>query len=787
MESHEITPGGGPVGPHDMGPTPAPAAPVRKTHLWPALGLGAHAAVVLILGAIILFTFANSLHNTGFALDNKFIILEDPRLREAKRENLALIFTQDYWWPKAVSGLYRPLTTTTYLFNYALLGNRDNATGYHWVNFLLHWAVAVLVYFFILVLMEKLWPAFFTAAIFAVHPIVTESVTNIIGRADLLAALAVLGGFLLYVKSTTRAGWAKLPWLVALAVVTLLGGLAKESAVVVLGVMLLYDFTYRLYPRRPHWLANLAANFGRYFTTGYVAVLVPVLGLWWVRRLVFANLRPPELPWVDNPLTWDGNPLFAGKSVLEWFIISRLTAIKVMGKYFWRLVWPQELSCDYSYNEIPLVNLSFTSWEDWKALIALVVVIWLLVVAWRNYRKHAVLFFLIAFWFVTFLPVSNLLEVPTALTGSLPRPGTIMAERFMYLPLVGYAGWLVLTVYAVCRRVVSKLDVTGWTQRIWLQVTARTLLVLLVAGLGVRTFFRNFDWESDEKLWSSAVKVCPNSFKTHKSLAYALYENDPEFKNIDRIIAAGERALEITDKTQIVLLHLGAYYRIKGDTLAQRTADGTLVPTAASVPWYEKSVAVLEKAVPLDREFNADNRRKELQRGRAPETIVDIGNHEIYWNLGLSYMRLAQYQKALDAYAYMRHLAPTNPDAYLSLASVFISAGRLEEAAICLLQALLLDSNRQEAMRLVSDIYRQLDRDGCAVFYDQSQPRLNADCAIVRNHICAAYYGLTQVLQAARQFALARQTKKAALTTYNCPREAFDQLLPDQPMLSLRP
>ena len=34
---------------------------------------------------------------------------------------------QDYWWPKAVSGLYRPLTTLSYLFNYHTLGNATHA------------------------------------------------------------------------------------------------------------------------------------------------------------------------------------------------------------------------------------------------------------------------------------------------------------------------------------------------------------------------------------------------------------------------------------------------------------------------------------------------------------------------------------------------------------------------------------------------------------------------------------------------------------------------------------
>ncbi len=811
--------------------------PQPKTALWPSIGLAPHLAVVFVLGAVVLFTFANTLHNTGFALDNKFIILEDPRLREAKKDNLNLIFQQDYWWPKAVSGLYRPLTTLSYMFNYAILGNANTSTGYHWINFFLHWANAVLVYFMVLVLMEKLWPAFFTAAIFATHPIVTESVSNIIGRADLFATLWVLAGFLCYAKSTTVdekrkpklstvvglvvasvvfagiiiwgglhpdsppsglrsplaivlalvglgattlmfaclvGGWGKWPWLMLLMLATAVGVFCKESAIVVLGVVGLYDFVFRVRKKHPNWLVNLVSNFWEFSLKGYVVLAAPFLALWYVRSWVFEHLRPPELPFVDNPLTYVANPLFKDVSLISWVITSRLTAIKVIGMYFWVLVWPQTLSCDYSYNQIPMVNLHFSSWEDWKAILALVAFVAVLLVAIRSYRLNKPLFFFVFFFVGTFLPTSNLLRII----------GSIMAERFMYLPSIGYAGCVVVAVYAICRRVIPQLDISTWAQRIWLQVVARGVLSVIVVGYGVRAFIRNFDWEDDERLWTQAVQACPNSFKTHKSLAFALYEKDPEGKNVDRIIDEAEKALQVTDQTQIVLLHLGAYYRIKGDTLAQRAPDGTLIPTAASAPWYQKSAEALARAVPLDREFNDDNRRKELKRGRKPEDIPDIGNHEIYWNLGLSDMRLGNYQGALDAYVYMRHLAPTNPDAYLSLASVYIAAGKTEQAAISLLQTLLLDSNRQEALRLLVDLYRQIDHEGCSVVFTQGQqqPKLNADCALVRNHICTAYYGLIEVFLDAKQWALAQQTKSNALKNYSCPTEPFDKLLATMPV-----
>ena len=61
----------------------------------------------------------------------------------------------------------------------------------------------MLVYFAVLVLMERLWAAFFVAALFGTHPVATESVANIVGRADLFATLWLLVGFLCYVKATT--------------------------------------------------------------------------------------------------------------------------------------------------------------------------------------------------------------------------------------------------------------------------------------------------------------------------------------------------------------------------------------------------------------------------------------------------------------------------------------------------------------------------------------------------------------------------------------------------------
>jgi hypothetical protein len=78
------------------------------------------------------------------------------------------------------------------------------------VNLALHLLNALLVYRLALDIGMPLMSAFWSAAFFATHPVATEAVTNLVGRADLLAALVVLGGLLLYRRLQTQPSAARL-------------------------------------------------------------------------------------------------------------------------------------------------------------------------------------------------------------------------------------------------------------------------------------------------------------------------------------------------------------------------------------------------------------------------------------------------------------------------------------------------------------------------------------------------------------------------------------------------
>jgi hypothetical protein len=110
------------------------------------MGLPArHLLVCFALCVIALVAYSNSF-STGFAMDSRALLLDDPRIREATPQNVGLILQHTYWWPTGEAGLYRPFTTLSYLFNYAILGNHDRSAGYHWINFLLHLGNVLLVY-----------------------------------------------------------------------------------------------------------------------------------------------------------------------------------------------------------------------------------------------------------------------------------------------------------------------------------------------------------------------------------------------------------------------------------------------------------------------------------------------------------------------------------------------------------------------------------------------------------------------------------------------------------------
>ncbi len=306
-----------------------------------------------------------------------------------------------------------------------------------------------------------------------------------------------------------------------------------------------------------------------YFVLWSVSVM-----LFAVRNWVLARATPAEEPFLDNPLR--------GLS----FIPARLTAAKVAVMLLWKMIWPSTLSSDYSYNQIPLFGYhDVTFWQNFQCILAALLFAGIIVLAfwcWKRGQK-AIAFFL-GLYLINYLPTSNL----TIIIGS------IMAERFMYLPLIAFAAILVIVIDLLARRFFFPLDdsdvalqtIPGSGTSVPLSSCPRIyryvphiLLSVLTVGYGIRAFARNYDWHTDVTLWTSAQRLSPLSFRSYQSLAFALFEQDAE-GNIDRMIDIDEQGLKLVDdlpnpnNSSRLYLHLGMYYGAKGELVTKWYASG---------------------------------------------------------------------------------------------------------------------------------------------------------------------------------------------------------------------
>ena len=666
----------------------------RKNASVPFSKWKARAALV----ALALAAYAGSF-GLGLAQDSKAIVAQDPRLREVTTENLKLILTKNYWWPKTGDGLYRPVTTISLLFNSAVLGNGTAPAGYHAVNFLLHAVNVWLVLELALLLFQAVQPAFFAAALWAVHPICTEAVTSIVGRADLLAAMAVLGGLLLYAK---RQGY----WVTAgLFAISTAGVFAKENAAVLLGLMLLWDLSFR---------EGKSAVMLRW--RDYAAVAASLVLLTWARHTVLGALPVPQPVYVDNPIL--GADFFA----------ARLTAVKVIGLDLWLLLCPLGLSCDRSYNQVPLA-----AWSDPWAWAALLVVAAVLALAFVRYRRDRLTFWLAGFFAIALLPTANLL---------FPI-GALMAERFLYLPSVAFA----VAIVALLSRLKSPRHT----------VAVVTILAVLYAG---RTFARNAAWNNDLTLASTDVQTTPESFRLHDMLAKALFEQDAR-RNIDRSIQEEEKSWAIlaplapARSSEFPPTFLGIYYAAKAD-----------LDPANSRAWYEKSLAVLEKAREISRA--AEKTYGDLQRASGAPPTERSGFQQLYFNLANVCLNLGRYQEAIDALRYGRGLNPAALEAYDGLQVAYAATGNFRMAAVALEEKAQVDGFQPATVAAIREVYRKIPGGACAFVQQGARWQLNMNCPVVKSDLCLAWPDLAQAYTDARQPAQSRALGDAAVSRYGC-------------------
>ncbi|MBN3280129.1 TMTC2 protein, partial [Polyodon spathula] len=454
------------------------------------------------------------------------------------------IFYNDFWGTLLThSGShksYRPLCTLSFRLNHAL-GGLD-PWGYHLVNILLHCSVTGLFTRLSRLLLGGGYWTLMAGLLFASHPVHTEAVAGIVGRADVGAALFFLLSLLCYMRYCSLRGhcahcW---PWLLGSFACAACSMLWKEQGVTVLAVSAVYD-VFVFHRLKFHQVISLI------FKKKNTSLLLSVssLAAWGtillVARLYWMGNKPPSFSSSDNPAA-DSHSLLT--RTLTFFYLPSIN--------LWLLLCPDTLSFDWSMDAVPLLR----NVGDWRNLHTVAFYVGLLLLAWVSLRspsrieetngkayvmngkhtstngKHTgtnghschpdmglpnseshpvkstesgiknnviprtslpttknVVAFSLGLLTVPFLPATNLFFYV----------GFVIAERVLYIPSMGFC----LLVTVGMRALYIKL------RRRFLKSLLLYCTATLVLLYGIKTVLRNQDWQDEEMLYKSGINVNP--------------------------------------------------------------------------------------------------------------------------------------------------------------------------------------------------------------------------------------------------------------------------------------
>uniref|UniRef100_A0A671QAS9 dolichyl-phosphate-mannose--protein mannosyltransferase n=1 Tax=Sinocyclocheilus anshuiensis TaxID=1608454 RepID=A0A671QAS9_9TELE len=320
--------------------------------------------VELVCSAVALLLYMNTLSADFCYDDSRAIKTNQDLLPDTPWTN---ILYDDFWGTLLThSGShksFRPLCTLSFRLNYAL-GSLD-PWGYHLVNVGLHCCVTALFTAFCHPLLGGGPWTLLAGLLFASHPIHTEAVAGVVGRADVGAAFCFLLSLISYAQycllranavHSSGVVWRKVLWLSGSLGATAAALLWKEQGVTVLAMSAIYDLcvVHRLRLQQAVMMVlkrkNMSLLVSLAWLVGFGMILLAA-------RFYWMGNKPPNFSNSDNPAA-DSPHLLT--RVLTFLYLPAVNA--------WLLLCPDKLSFDWSMDAIPLLR-SIADWRNLQSVL----------------------------------------------------------------------------------------------------------------------------------------------------------------------------------------------------------------------------------------------------------------------------------------------------------------------------------------------------------------------------------------------------------------------------------
>jgi len=610
-------------------------------------------ALIIVIGFAV---YGNSIKGE-FIWDDKRIVEENTLIRDWS--NIPRTFTQDVGKELAPGGggvkynFYRPLQILTYMMDYSLW--KLDVRGYHLTNILLHIFAALAMFWFINVICGDHALSLVASLLFLAHPVHTEAVSYISGRADPLSLSLTLLCFIFYVRSIdSQNKFFYIFMLLSYA----LAILARENSLILPALILVYHYAF-------------SGSSGKKIKLGHYLPIIGITVVYIILRLTMAR------------------ELLGGERIPVGVLFQRMPGFFVAITNYVRLLFlPFDLHMEYGN--------SFFQMSNPKAIAGAAILFFLFAYAIRKRRGDGLASFSILWFLVALLPSSNLYPI-----------GAYMAEHWLYLPSLGFflilAGVIrkknLLCFFSIIALIVFYSVLTVRQNSYWRELIPfyeRTLKYApesarLHNNLGVA--YHNIGrYEEAKAAYEKSIAIDPNYLETFCNLGTAYHD----LGRYDEAITAYNREITINPSYPKVYNNLGAAYSDIGE--------------------YEEAAASYKKAIGLDPkkvEMYCNLGFVYYKLGRYKEAIglykkavaVDPNYVKAHNDLGMVYHGDGDYEKAIAAYEKAMEIEPASAEIYFNLGIAYEVIGRRRDAIGVYRRAIAADPDYAAAHNNLAILY----------------------------------------------------------------------------------
>jgi Tfp pilus assembly protein PilF len=554
--------------------------------------------------------------------------------------------------------LYRPVACLTFALNY-YFGGLDVA-GYHLTNVAIHIGASIFLYLLMYhtlclpSLSEKYALrahsiALLSAVLWAIHPIQVQAVTYIVQRMTSLAGMFYVMSMYFYTRyRTAHRNLEKALFISLCSLAFLMSFGSKENAL----LLPLSLFLYEILLVQESSVSFLRKNALKITLTGIAIVLAGLLFLYYRKGGFFGFLRE-----------YEGRPF----SLTE----RLLTEPRVILFYLSLLVYPisERFSIAHSF------HISTSLIDPPSTMLSILAIAAGIVFLIALARKHPLVSFSFLFFFLNHLIESSVFALELAF-----EHRNYVPSLFFFVP---FSAGLIKAIDSSAKKTTRYVFVF--------------FILLLVMGVGLSTFSRNFVWINTKTMWTDALQKAPDQLRVHYNLGFSYQETG----QWDKAIYHYEKALESPevhrkDERLTTLNQLGEAYSKRGD---REKAISCYLKAIRMKPDF--SSALVNLAVV----YEAEGAWQEADHYTMLALKVDPGSGTANLNMGIHLLRNRMAEAAIPHLELALKEADLRSRAHLYLGIAYEQKRQYREAAVHLRKCMQLDPRNITPHLYLAEIY----------------------------------------------------------------------------------